>query len=68
MLCPYCNKEMENGYIQSGTIIIWTPKKHKISLLPRNDGRDIHLAKKPLGGATVYAYRCNDCKRIIINY
>ena len=47
MKCPKCNSEMEVGMIQSGKTIIWTNKKHRISLQPRKE--DIVLADNPLG-------------------
>ena len=34
MKCPYCNKEMESGYVQCRDGLHWTPKKHKGLLYP----------------------------------
>ena len=66
MKCPKCNSEMEAGIIQSGKMIIWTNKKHHISINPRK--ADVVLADNPVGGATVPAYICRDCELVIIQY
>ena len=33
MICPYCDDEMEQGYIQSGRDIIRGIEKHKVFIL-----------------------------------
>ena len=33
MKCPYCNKEMEAGYVQCRDGLYWTPKKQKVVAL-----------------------------------
>ena len=68
MICPYCNAEMESGFLQGGHSIIWTPKPHKISLLPRQDGRDVVLASDPLTSAKAPSYKCDKCRKIIVEY
>ena len=57
---------METGMIQSGKTIIWTNKKHHVSIHPLKD--DVVLADNPVGGATVPAYICRDCELVIIQY
>ncbi|MDR1160668.1 MAG: PF20097 family protein [Syntrophomonadaceae bacterium] len=66
MTCPKCGGEMETGIIQGGQMLIWTPKKHKISMHPRNDGKDIVLDKNFLAGAAVEAFCCRKCDFIMI--
>ena len=66
MKCPKCNSEMETGMIQSGKMIIWTNKKHLVSIHPRKD--DVVLADNPVGGATVSAYICRNCKLVTAQY
>ena len=67
MKCPFCNNEMTKGYIQSGQHILWTQKKHNISLIPINDN-EIILSKKLLGGSSVSGHICKNCKKIILEY
>ena len=66
MKCPKCNSEMEDGMIQSGKMIIWTNRKHHVSVHPRKE--DIVLADNPLGGATVTACVCRSCELMLVNY
>jgi hypothetical protein len=61
MNCPKCNKEMESGVIQAGGMIIWTPKAHKLSLLPREDGRDIVFDRNYITSPKAEARCCRDC-------
>ena len=66
MKCPKCNAEMEAGMIQSGKMIIWTNKKHHISINPRKD--DVVLADNPLGGTTAHACICRNCALVVVEY
>ena len=68
--CPYCGKEMELGYIQSGRGIAWRNKIAHIaafSTLSRSAVR-LSYAVGPFDGHVVEAYRCADCKKVIIEY
>lgn len=58
---PYCNKEMEKGYIQSKHGLGWNRKKRVLAV---SSG---WFADQPLEYESV-AYRCGDCKKIIIDY
>lgn len=68
--CPYCSHEMESGYIQCRDGVSWTKKKKAIAALPSSDASSTILASGggPFSGAAVEAYRCRECKTIIINY
>ena len=68
MKCPYCGGTMADGILQAGHSIIWTPKSHKISLLPRQDGCDVVLASDPLTSVKAPAYHCDKCRKIIVEY
>jgi len=68
MNCPYCGSEMDLGVLQAGLSIIWTPKAHRISLIPRQDGRDVVLARDALSTAKAPAYRCFKCLKLIVEY
>ena len=69
MNCPFCNKEMELGYIQCRDGVTWTPKKRLVAALS-----SLGKASVPLkNGAdernkATYAYKCADCKKVIIDY
>ena len=66
MNCPFCSREMEQGFVQSGTRILWTKRIHKISLLPK-DG-DVLLLKSVLKPSAIPARICKDCKTIMMDY
>ncbi len=66
MICPYCNKEMEIGYLQTGPRIAWTKKIHKFSLLPKQD--EIMLENNVLKGSNFHAYICKHCKKVLFDY
>ena len=66
MICPYCGKEMKHGYISSRDGVFWSEKKH---ILPTGLGcgkdEKIDLNKQE---NHVVAFRCIDCKKVIIEY
>jgi hypothetical protein len=66
MECPFCNKEMENGFVQSGKEIFWGDKKHKVFCFPHDEG-EFSLADG-WNSAVINACCCRDCKKIIIDY
>lgn len=67
MKCPFCQREMEKGFLQSGRSVLWTPQKHRLSLKPKNAG-ELIVAEDPLGGATVPGFCCKSCRRILLEY
>ncbi len=66
MLCPYCQEEMENGFLQAGNILVWVKKKHYFSLLPRED--EVLLDKNYLTGVFLPSWLCRRCKKVITEY
>ena len=65
MKCPYCNKEMEKGYIYKTDLfhnLKWCPEKNEGHIFV-NTKRDVRLTYD----GQVTAYRCEDCKKIIID-
>ena len=69
MNCPYCGKEMQLGYIQSRDGVTWSDKEYAIKALATLHPGSISLANGVEDKNTaVYAYRCADCKKVIIDY
>jgi len=72
MKCPYCDEEMKHGVIEGRDTIHWKPKR--ASFFKRTEFYEdtIILSEEPLvsfyKGASVDAYRCDHCKKIIIDY
>ncbi|MBR2412906.1 MAG: hypothetical protein IKB13_00205 [Clostridia bacterium] len=69
MNCPYCNNEMEIGYIQCRDGVHWTPKKQLVAALSFLGKDSISLANGAADNAnTVFAYKCGACEKVIIDY
>ena len=69
MKCPYCENEMELGYIQSRDGVHWTSKKGfgaTLSVFSKNSTSLANGAGR--NSAVVYTYKCSDCKKVIIDY
>lgn len=66
--CPYCQKEMQQGYvISNGARLMFSNQKHKFVYSDDNKNNEVMLSIKHLG-AYKEAYRCIDCKTIILEY
>jgi len=64
--CPFCNNNLEHGYIGSESLISgikWFEKK-KLSGLGGKIIKDPGLT----GMVYIEAYRCTKCKKIIFDY
>lgn len=69
MKCPYCDREMELGYIQSRDGVTWTPKKKLVSAFAILGKGSISLANGACDtSGTVFAYKCKECKKVLIDY
>ena len=70
VICPYCQKEMEPGFIQSRDSLVWSNTKRLVAALPLTHGELINLADNPgygFSGNTATAYCCKKCKKVIID-
>ncbi len=70
MKCPYCDSEMEQGYIQSPYEINWK-KGNKRAFFGNagfHEGSVVLSELSLLGGSAVTAFLCRDCKKVIIDY
>ena len=70
MKCPYCNNEMQKGYVQCRDGFYWTPKKQWVSALA-----SLAIGAVPIGNDDMIkrnqqavAYNCANCKNVIISY
>lgn len=69
MLCPYCGKEMEAGFIQCRDGVTWTPKKQFLPALSFLGKGAVSLENGAAdNSSSVYAYNCKECKKVIIEY
>ena len=69
MKCPYCEKEMELGYIQCRDGVHWSAKKMFVAALSAFGKDSFPLINGAgINDTAVYAYKCSECKKIIIDY
>ena len=72
MKCPYCEKEMEAGLIQSPREISWTKGNEKVRTAARFHKDSVILsaldAQSFFDGNAVRAYICRECRKVVINY
>lgn len=68
MKCPYCGKEMQKGYIQALSNILFVKEKHMMKMLPSHDG-EFNLARLSMGisAARIVSFYCPDCDKIMID-
>ena len=70
MKCPYCSEEMCLGQICADNLLSWTPDGESMSGATRwaKSPNSIVLAKYYLlAQASVDAYYCEKCKKIVID-
>ena len=72
MKCPYCNQEMEAGFLTSDArCIAWRRERHEPGLVSRNDRNSgVQFSQERRLGAAVVenAYCCAACRKIVIDY
>ena len=65
MKCPYCGEEMIRGYLMSSRDITFAVDNlTKVFRIKKSD--DLELSKGSEGIPHCEAYRCNSCKKILI--
>lgn len=65
MICPFCNKEMKKGYLQSPGIIIWGPRKKRLLFTAYNED-EFYVNGDKLFDDSADSYYCPTCKKIIV--
>ena len=70
MTCPYCNKDLIEGYIYSPRTLSWTTGKLKTfsEYSLTKEGNVVLSETGLIHPAKVIAYNCSSCKKIIISY
>ena len=67
MICPYCNRQMEKGEIDAyKSSQRWCPSIPKGMSLFARKKESVKLSSI-WHGLCIPAYRCSDCKKIIID-
>lgn len=71
MICPYCNREMELGYLQCRDGVYWCEKRRWVAAVPPAGDGTVRLGEPYgvfSGGDAAEAYKCGHCKKIILDY
>ena len=67
MNCPYCEQEMDAGYIQ-----VMGLAKMDLGWYPKDGGfmsvEERLTTNRSLGGRKVEAYRCRNCRKMVIDF
>lgn len=67
MKCPYCNNEMEKGYIDQTDFrfpLEWYTSKRETGFFQKNKSK---IKLTSLTENAITAYRCAECRKIIID-
>lgn len=71
MNCPYCNKEMKEGYLHTPSYLLFSPKKRKHTMYIHKEKGEFHLIQDPAMGSyrlsSKKAYHCPDCNKVEID-
>lgn len=59
---------MEKGYVQGGRGTFWTKTEKKIPTLPQISKDTLMLTGEIIGEDSIVAYKCENCRKIIIDY
>ncbi len=70
MKCPYCNEEMQKGFVQCRDGLNWTPKKQRVAALSSFGAGAIPIGKDSglTTNTVAEAYHCRICKKVVIDY
>lgn len=69
MNCPYCNGEMEKGYMEQTRIgypLQWIPNYEKRGLIMYDISRRIELSSTRKTGRVIVHY-CSQCRKFVID-
>ncbi len=69
MLCPYCQKEMDEGWLVYRDSLLWSKQQKNVGILPI--GKDticLRSESSSMFCSNRKAYHCHSCKKIIIDY
>lgn len=66
MKCPFCDRNMQEGVVQSGRKVYFTEKPHKFFFNAEAD--EVTLTTHNWTAPTVKAWNCGNCLKVIVDY
>ena len=68
MNCPYCNKEMKEGYIMQGRYAIkWRPIEEYSNIIKAVFSKDGIKLTSFMNNTEARTFYCSDCRKFIID-
>ena len=68
MDCPFCGKEMRQGYIPAGDTLRWLPTGEELFTTSREDRVRLYYPLKSVAiDKGPEAHYCADCMRLVVN-
>ena len=68
MKCPYCNKDMQQGVIESNRMLRWRKTGSLINRFKAH-GHAVRLSRGSfVKGESAEAWLCRDCCKVVIDY
>ncbi|MBO4750561.1 MAG: hypothetical protein J5546_09605 [Lachnospiraceae bacterium] len=70
MNCPFCNKEMQEGFVRGvsrrigNSSIYWNDEDHKFTMF--SNGIKLRADHHDFGYPAIKAYKCEDCQKVIM--
>lgn len=72
MKCPFCGKEMDEGFVRGSSgnsiynsFLYWNDSENKMGLF--SYGLKLAVDHHNSGSPAVVAYKCDDCKKIVMD-
>lgn len=66
--CPYCNRELKAGVIQSPQPLVWRKKRNMLGRFDLGEEGVLLSDRSEWKGAAIQAYHCPVCQKILVDY
>lgn len=67
MKCPYCDSEMERGFLQGPKGVFWSDKARRLDFYPRELRGDIVIAGEWERSSGDDAWLCRKCGKLVVD-
>ena len=68
MKCPFCNREMREGMVQSSRGFFFATEPHSVWFWPNTAKGEFFLSSDNWTVPTCVAYHCKGCKKVVLEY
>ena len=67
MRCPFCGRELERGFLQSGRTAFFTTKRRRFLFWPDEQNGDVELTQHNWTSPIAPAWICRSCRKVVID-